>query len=568
LITFSYVSGGQPILIHDCWFYQNQGSDIILSIDTNRGVIWNCSVNWSYFAFSNSQFLHMPLNPRTEVWSTISTFGMADTTGKSNFYVEDCDFHGGLDMADFDSNSKAVWRHNVMDHAALGSHGYDTSAFGNRQWEVYNNQFLFADVGNDSLNLINHIFFRSGTGVITDNYFEDINSQAWGDKQEIQFGVWCLGRWGQPPYAYSADDGCVAQYPAPRQFGFGRVTGTGVDGQGNSTSNGVYVGDSEPAYIWNNTGFTPVINITTDGTACVLNAYGHIPDDPNDYIQAGRDYFVGTAKPGYTKYTYPHPLTVFLTGLPSTGTGPVSALSGLSGLSGMASGATPTPGGTPTPTPTPTATPTPTPTATPTATPGYLVNQNFEGTGYDNGETWTTNGQTVDPDYTGLVLLGSQSLEVSWHLANWSEVHTTYAGQTDVWAFCMFQVPSGDRPSAGVADQSFAISNSSGTILAAMTFNNAGTIALNANGADSSASATASNDSTTWRVWLHYVSGGTCELFMSTTTTRPSSDGSGNVYLTKTGAADTATRISCQNGNGGFVFDHVLVSVSSIGSNP
>jgi hypothetical protein len=101
-----------------------------------------------------------------------------------------------------------------------------------------------------------------------------------------------------------------------------------------------------------------------------------------------------------------------------------------------------------------------------------------------------------------------------------------------------------------------------------MTFNNAGTIALNANGADSSASATASNDSTTWRVWLHYVSGGTCELFMSTTTTRPSSDGSGNVYLTKTGAADTATRISCQNGNGGFVFDHVLVSVSSIGSNP
>jgi hypothetical protein len=308
LITFSYVSGGQPILIHDCWFYQTVSSTIILDINTNRGVIWNCSVNWSYFALSNSQFLQLPLNERTEVWSSPSTMGMADTTGKSNVYVEDCDFHGGLNMADTDSNSKTVWRHNVMDHAAIGGHGYDTSAFGNRHWEIYNNQFLFANVGNDSLNLINHIFERGGTGVITDNYFEDINSQAWGNKPEIQFGVWCLGRWGQSPGAYSADDGGIVEYPAPRQFGFGRVTGTGVDGQGHSTSNGVYVGDSEPTYIWNNTGFTPVISITTDGTPGVVNQYGHIPDDPNDYIQAGREYFVGTAKPGYTKYTYPHPL--------------------------------------------------------------------------------------------------------------------------------------------------------------------------------------------------------------------------------------------------------------------
>jgi hypothetical protein len=322
LIALAYTSGGQPILIHDCWFYQTKAEDVIRNESTNRGIIWNCSVNWSYFAESNSQFLHLPINSRSEVWSSPSTMGQADTTGTSNFYVEDCDFHGGMGVVDFDSNSKVVWRHNIMDHAGIASHGYDTSAFGARHWEIYDNRFMFANVGNDSLNLINHMLLRGGTGVITDNYMEDINSTAWGNKPEIQFGVWCLGRWGQSPGAYSADDGGRVEYPAPRQFGFGRVTGTGHDGQNHSTSNRVYVGDSEPAYVWNNTGFTPVIAITTDGTPGVVNQYGHIPDDPRDYIKAGRDYKL-EAKPGYVKFTYPHPLRA------------------------------PAPGATPTPTPTP-----------------------------------------------------------------------------------------------------------------------------------------------------------------------------------------------------------------------
>lgn len=42
----------------------------------------------------------------------------------------------------------------------------------------------------------------------------------------------------------------------------------------------------------------------------------------------------------------------------------------------------------------------------------YLLNQNFEGTGYDNSESWTEtlDGGTVDEDYTTTVLAGSQSL--------------------------------------------------------------------------------------------------------------------------------------------------------------
>jgi hypothetical protein len=316
LLSLNYTSGGQPILIHDCWFYQTKSEDIIRDVSTNRGVIWNCSVCWSYFAESNSQFLHLPLNARAEVWTSPSTMGMADTDGKSNVYVEDCDFHGGIGVADFDANSKVVWRRSIMDHAGLASHGYDTGPFGTRHWEIYDNRFLFANFGDPdgtkTLPMINYMLLRGGTGVITDNYMEDISSPAWGDKPEIQFGVWCLGRWITSPGAYSADDSGAPEYPAPRQFGFGRVTGSGVDGQGHTNSqptgyNPIYVGDSEPAYVWNNTGITPVINITTDGAPGVMNQYGHTPDNPNDYIQAGRDYKL-QAKPGYTKYTYPHPL--------------------------------------------------------------------------------------------------------------------------------------------------------------------------------------------------------------------------------------------------------------------
>jgi hypothetical protein len=44
-----------------------------------------------------------------------------------------------------------------------------------------------------------------------------------------------------------------------------------------------------------------------------------------------------------------------------------------------------------------------------------LVCQNFEGTGYDNSETWTEDlgtGGAIDEDYTSTVLRGSQSLSV------------------------------------------------------------------------------------------------------------------------------------------------------------
>lgn len=70
------------------------------------------------------------------------------------------------------------------------------------------------------------------------------------------------------------------------------------------------------------------------------------------------------------------------------------------------------------------------------APPTYLLNQNFEGTGYDNSETWTEtlNDGTIDEDYTTTVLHGSQSLFINDTVSpypntvssSWSSATVTY----------------------------------------------------------------------------------------------------------------------------------------------
>jgi hypothetical protein len=88
--------------------------------------------------------------------------------------------------------------------------------------------------------------------------------------------------------------------------GFGYVTGNGADGLGRKFDSVTYVGDLEPFYIWNQT-FTPIVSdFGSQQGSCSGAPVGF--DTSSNYLVQGRDYFVGTPKPGYTKYTFPHPL--------------------------------------------------------------------------------------------------------------------------------------------------------------------------------------------------------------------------------------------------------------------
>jgi len=280
---------GKPVFIHDCYFESVKSFDCIYTA-SNRGIIWNCS--FAAFPFSMAPLAIHAKNCPTDSWTQPSTMGTADTTGTNNFYVEDCDFHAWLNATDWDDNSRSVMRRNLFNNAGFGTHGADTSTYGVRHYEVYDNTFVFNgyDDGN-TFNLNWFFYLRGGTGLIANNVIPDIRSTDYGDKLEINMTVMNLQRSGGPNGCWSGG------YPAPRQVGMGRVTGAA----GNDSI--TYKGDSEPLYIWGNTGtYRPG---TTDygGSDCSN------PPSSSMFIMSGRDYFNnGTAKPFWSPFPYPHPL--------------------------------------------------------------------------------------------------------------------------------------------------------------------------------------------------------------------------------------------------------------------
>lgn len=301
-ISMQWANNGLLILIHDCWMELSTNSGDSIFADTNRGVIWNCSFDSSPFSMAALALQHKDQSNVTGSWTTPSTMGMADTTGTNNLYVEDCDFHAFLNSFDNDDNGRLVIRHALFNNAGLGTHGADTSSLGQRYFEVYDSTFIFNPYTDGSTFNLNWWFFvRGGTFVVVDNVMPALSSQDYGSKPSFNMTVMNLQRNGGPNPCWGAGTSGGADYSAPRQVGMGRVTGAGHN------DSVTYAGDSEPAYIWNITGST-MIAISDYGLAQPSSCTGSTYDTSTNYIVAGRDYVVGTPKPGYTKYTYPHPL--------------------------------------------------------------------------------------------------------------------------------------------------------------------------------------------------------------------------------------------------------------------
>jgi hypothetical protein len=293
--------GGKPVLLHDCYFETNYVTVLFgLGWLANEGVIWRCQFFSNYNLAGGIQFK----SANSGSWQTPSTMGMADTNGTSDTYVEDCTFTGiYISAVDFDDSSRTVLRHCTLDNSMIYSHGQDTSPEGARHWEVYDNTCIYTPSGSPPgfpkvtypLNLQAWFGIRGGTGIVADNVFPTISN-----KNAIQLNVFSINR-------HSNAIPCQTRYPAARQMGQTWVGAGGyayanapVDGKGYST---------DPVYIWGNKG-----TATENPNFVGLNQYA--PDECgngqriSDYVQPGRDYILGKSKPGYTKFTYPHPLRV------------------------------------------------------------------------------------------------------------------------------------------------------------------------------------------------------------------------------------------------------------------
>lgn len=320
---------GIAVLIHDNFFEANQAD--IIDGNSNRGVIWNNSFVFSPFIVGQYAVIRIKDSNNSALaysWNGAALWGSTDTTYQGNLYFETNDIHASQASTDWDDNARAVFRYNVLDNAGLSSHGADTSWIGMRDVEIYDNAGIFeAYSDGSSANMANGWFYmRGGTMVWFGNTLPSLISTDWGNKPDIDMLVMNLQRSSGLFGCWGGDTPTSAgeYYPAPHQVGLGYVTGTGKANyppggytnistyyNGSDISNPSYVGDSEPVYIWGNSR-SMVTNIQDYGLGTGDSYCSSSPtavDHSANYIESGRDYFNGTAKPGYSPATYPNPLT-------------------------------------------------------------------------------------------------------------------------------------------------------------------------------------------------------------------------------------------------------------------
>jgi hypothetical protein len=228
-------------------------------------------------------------------WARVDNFGSANL-----IYVEDNHFNeitdtpsSGATLTNY-NGTRVVFRHNILKNFVIDSHGNWGDAAGCRQMELYNNDFYGS--------YYSWFDLKAGTGVVYSNTAHDSAAR----------GVCFYFH-----EAYTAgDDGCCCRSmlvpdtnPACRQ----RV------------GHGYNYGDA-PFYVWSNIGpggsSLPIQVYENEGTGCDSACGEH--NQTAWFIRSGIEYVDNgtTPKPGYTAYTYPHPLqgsAVYYTVTPSAG---------------------------------------------------------------------------------------------------------------------------------------------------------------------------------------------------------------------------------------------------------
>jgi hypothetical protein len=279
-----------PALIHDNNFLSNGGLLDQMRFVCNGGVVWNCTFydfdgNEEGITFQNSAGSPNGVSPD---WTTGSTLGTLDASGTLNTYIEDCTFTDMvLQAMDLSDNSRVVVRHCTFNNSSIVSHGLDTGPYGTRQWEIYNNNFVFTTSGRTPaggtypLGMNWWFYVRGGTGVIWGNNMPDIVALQLGSKSSILMTVYNLRR-------TSSYIPCQTSWLALHQVGQGY-------------NNGLV---SDPVYIWGNTGGTIWENPGINDWEPDQCGNGQLSAN---YIRPNRDYIVNAARPGYKPFTYPHP---------------------------------------------------------------------------------------------------------------------------------------------------------------------------------------------------------------------------------------------------------------------
>lgn len=247
------------------------------------------------------------------IWAQPSKIGNPDQSGV--FYVEDNSFVYTVfgNVIDSNSGGRYVFRHNTVQDVYAEAHSVQGNHRSARSWEIYDNTFTA------TTNQFSVMRLRGGTGVVYNNVF----TGPWNNGILLD-NVRSFTSFSFPPAPCDGtsiwDGNVTGGWPCRDQIGRGQDTaGTFPQAQA-----------SEPAYFWNNK--MNGANSPPDVFNCTnaVKTNGSCAD-----IVAGRDFFTSasTPRPGYTAFTYPHPLQ----GIATDTTPPVAGNTGLIASSNLAS---------------------------------------------------------------------------------------------------------------------------------------------------------------------------------------------------------------------------------------
>lgn len=210
-------------------------------------------------------------------WVAPLTLGTADF-----FFIEDNvfdwqDFYGstGVPAMDMDSGGRQVFRRNTLKYGFWETHDMARSGLVSANaYEIYQNTFT------TTTNKWKGLDISAGTGVVWGNAFT-------GD---FTYPIGAIDYKSFDPRSVRLCDGTdPADQNVPGESGWRCQYQIGSMSEGSKAY-------GYPLYVWGNT-----LNGSTTTMQCTAGC---------QHVKSGRDYINNgtTAKPGYTPYTYPHPL--------------------------------------------------------------------------------------------------------------------------------------------------------------------------------------------------------------------------------------------------------------------
>lgn len=236
-----------------------------------------------------------------QIWEAPTNLGSGE-----GFYIEDSTYlgngTGGAGATDASQGGKFVFRHNTVINSNAGTHGTEGQRFrGVRSYEFYQNYFSC------TISIMARaVLLRGGTGVIWGNTFAGNDATHTGYNNAIatdEYRIWNTWQpWGvcngsNPWDQNSQPSGYAAIDQVGRGMCLDQIRGNPPINQRTRTAAWPR-NQSEPVYVWSNT-WHPIPN---NGGQYIANN--------QSVAQIGRDIINNgnTPMPGYTPYTYPHPL--------------------------------------------------------------------------------------------------------------------------------------------------------------------------------------------------------------------------------------------------------------------